>query len=65
MKQIYHMWLEKWSQYHFKSTDGYLLWFTENCSSKNSNKLSGFRVLHTTLISCDDKKLIRSDQNFL
>ena len=44
------MCLEKWSQYHSKLADSHLLWFTENCSSKYSIKLSEFRVLHTTFI---------------
>ena len=42
----------------------HLLWFTENCSSKDGGKLSEFRVLHTTFICYIDKKLNTSDQNF-
>ena len=48
-----------------KPADVHLLWFTENCSSKNSVKLSEFRVLHATFIGYTCKKLNASDQNFL
>ena len=64
MKQTDHLCLDNWSQYHSKSADGQLLWFTENCSSKNSVRLSKFRVLHITFIYYTDKKL-NTFQNFL
>ena len=63
MKYIYHMYLEKWSQYHPKPGDSYLLCFTENCTNKGSIISSEFIIFHITFISYNDEKLITSDQN--